>query len=188
MKRKKTAARPNTSPDINSLASELSYAGDREVIARTCTEISDHLRTLSLPEEYLVFLEIGRAPKRNFAQRLSGALAQKIADALRPTFPGIYPDASGRGHEREQQGPKGSRSSMSYSPPGKRVCAYLSRSKRSTSKTRKPNDIPRTSNALTASCARKLQTATNTIPTRCSLVSFSFQLKLHLTESVVVPA
>lgn len=107
MKRKKTAARPNTSPDINSLASELSYAGDREVIARTCTEISDHLRTLSLPEEYLVFLEIGRAPKRNFAQRLSGALAQKIADALRPTFPGIYPDASGRGHEREQQGAEG---------------------------------------------------------------------------------
>lgn len=107
MKRTKTIAAPNTSRDINSLASELRYAGDREVIARTCAEISDHLRTLSLPEEYLAFLEIGRAPKRNFAQRFSGALAQKVADALRPEFSGIYPDESGRGHERRQQGAEG---------------------------------------------------------------------------------
>ena len=107
MKKAKAFRKPDTSLEINSLASELRYAGDREVIARTCAEIGDHLRTLSLPEEYWRFLEIGRAPKRNFAQRLSGALAQKFADAFRPTFPGIYPDDTGRGHERKQQGAEG---------------------------------------------------------------------------------
>jgi hypothetical protein len=107
MKRPKEIVRPDTSPDIDSLANELRYAGDREFIARTCVEISDHLRTLSLPNEYSAFLEIGRAPKRNFAQRLSGALAQKFSDALRPNFPGIFPDLSGRGHERSQQGAEG---------------------------------------------------------------------------------
>ena len=100
MKSAKVTARPDTSADLDSLASELRYAGDRELIARTCAEIADHLRTLSLPDEYSDFLEIGRAAKRNFAQRLSAALAQKLSDALRPTFPGIFPDESGRGHER----------------------------------------------------------------------------------------
>ena len=103
----KVTARPDTSADLDSLASELRYAGDRELIARTCAEIADHLRTLSLPDEYSDFLEIGRAAKRNFAQRLSAALAQKLSDALRPTFPGIFPDESGRGHERRQQGAEG---------------------------------------------------------------------------------
>jgi hypothetical protein len=107
MKKAKTLQKPDTSLDINSLTSELRYAGDREIIARTCAEIGDHLRTLSLPEDYWKFLEIGRAPKRNFAQRLSGALAQKFADALRLKFPGIYPDETGRGHERKQQGAEG---------------------------------------------------------------------------------
>lgn len=107
MKRPKGPIRPDTSPDGNSLASELRFAGNREVIAQTCAEISDHLGTLSLPVAYLDFIEIGRAAKRNFAQRLSSALAQKLADALRPRFPGIYPDESGKGHERRQQGAEG---------------------------------------------------------------------------------
>jgi hypothetical protein len=107
MKKEKAPEKPATSRDINSLATELRYAGDREAIERSCTEIIDHIRTLPLPEEYLDFIEIGRAPKRNFAQRFSGALAQKLADALRHEFPGIYPDESGRGHERRQQGAGG---------------------------------------------------------------------------------
>src|SRR5262249_39222508 len=57
--------------------------------------------------EYWKFIEIGRARKKNFAQRLSNALAQKFADALRPRFPGIYPDEEGRDHERRQRGAEG---------------------------------------------------------------------------------
>jgi len=107
MKKAKSVQKPDTSTDLNSLASELRYAGDREIIARTCAEIGDHLRTLSLPEEYWKFLEIGRAPKHGFAHKLSRALTQKFADALRPKFSGIYPDEGGRGHERKQQGAEG---------------------------------------------------------------------------------
>jgi hypothetical protein len=107
MKKAKAGPKPDTSTDINSVASELRYAGDREGIVRTRTVIDDHLRTLSIPEEYWKFLEFGRAAKRNFAQRFSVALAQKFADALRPKFPGIYPDEQGRGHERKQQGAGG---------------------------------------------------------------------------------
>jgi len=40
-----------------------------------------------------------REEKKNYAQRLSNALAQTIADALRPTFPDITPTAAGRGQE-----------------------------------------------------------------------------------------
>lgn len=40
-----------------------------------------------------------REEKKNYAQRLSNALAQTIADALRPTFPDITPTATGRGQE-----------------------------------------------------------------------------------------
>lgn len=43
-----------------------------------------------------------RAPrdeKKNYAQRLSNALAQTIADALRPTFADVTPTASGQGQE-----------------------------------------------------------------------------------------
>lgn len=40
-----------------------------------------------------------RAEKKNYAQRLSNALAQTIADALRPNFPNITPSATGRGQE-----------------------------------------------------------------------------------------
>lgn len=107
MKKAKAVQKPDTSPDINSVASELRYAGDREVIARTRAEVGDHLRTLPLPEEYWKYLEFGRAAKRDFAQRLSVALAQKFADALRPKFRGIYPDEQGRGHERKQLGAGG---------------------------------------------------------------------------------
>lgn len=40
-----------------------------------------------------------RADKKNYAQRLSNALAQTIADALRPAHKSVTPDAAGRGQE-----------------------------------------------------------------------------------------
>jgi hypothetical protein len=40
-----------------------------------------------------------QAKKRNYAQRLSNALAQTVADALRPTYPAVTPTASGHGQE-----------------------------------------------------------------------------------------
>ncbi|MBX6370463.1 MAG: hypothetical protein IRZ04_21035 [Rhodospirillales bacterium] len=48
-----------------------------------------------------------RAGKKNFAQALSTALAQKFADALRRRFPEILPDAEGRQHESRARTSKG---------------------------------------------------------------------------------
>jgi hypothetical protein len=48
-----------------------------------------------------------RAGKKNFAQALSTALAQKFADGLRPRFPEILPDAEGRQHESRARTSKG---------------------------------------------------------------------------------
>jgi hypothetical protein len=90
---------PPTSKDLDSIVEELRYAGDRAAIDETCADISRHLRELSLPEHYWNYIELGRGQKKNFAQRFSNALAQKIADALRPKFPGVLPDEHGRGHE-----------------------------------------------------------------------------------------
>lgn len=42
-----------------------------------------------------------RDDKKNYAQRLSNALAQTVADALRPAFPTITPTADGLGQESE---------------------------------------------------------------------------------------
>lgn len=104
---KKTRLKPPTSPELDSLAAELRHAGDREDIAKTCTEIAEHLRTLGLPDRYWDFIEIGRGAKKNFAQRLSTSLAQKIADALRSRFRGINPDDTGRRHESKALGSLG---------------------------------------------------------------------------------
>src|SRR5262249_8293893 len=48
-----------------------------------------------------------QAEKKNYAERLSRALAWMIADALRPRFPGISPDESGRRQEAISFGGKG---------------------------------------------------------------------------------
>ena len=40
-----------------------------------------------------------REEKKNYAERLSNQLAQRIADALRPTFPSVTPTAAGKGRE-----------------------------------------------------------------------------------------
>jgi hypothetical protein len=48
-----------------------------------------------------------REAKKNYAQRLSNALAQAVADALRPQFPDITPTASGAGQEAQVPVDKG---------------------------------------------------------------------------------
>lgn len=45
--------------------------------------------------------------KKNYAERLSRALAQRFADALRPTFPGILPGSKGEGQESRARSAKG---------------------------------------------------------------------------------
>jgi hypothetical protein len=107
MKRKPIATKADTSHDVDSLSAELRYAGDRESIEQMCVTILDHLRSLKLPASYLGYIEIGRSAKRNFAQRLSTAVAQKIADALRSRFKGINPDESGHRHESKTMGAGG---------------------------------------------------------------------------------
>lgn len=104
---KAKATKPGTSADFDSLADELRYAGSRERISAICTELADDLRAFDIPEEYWSFVEIGRGPKKNFAQRLSTAIAQKIADALRPTLKSVLPDASGYRHEARALGAAG---------------------------------------------------------------------------------
>ncbi len=59
-----------------------------------------------------------RADKKNYAERLSRALAQRFADELRPRFPGILPDETGRGQESKARGAHGvKRLDVNYSTP-----------------------------------------------------------------------
>lgn len=106
-KQRKTREAPPVSADVDSVVEELRHGGDREDIVKKCTTIGDYLRALNLPDDYWGYIEIGRGPKKNFAQRFSASLAQKIANALRGTFDGIYPDASGRWHESTSRGAGG---------------------------------------------------------------------------------
>jgi hypothetical protein len=48
-----------------------------------------------------------REAKKNYAERLSRALAQRFADALRKPFPEILPDANGDMHESKARSAKG---------------------------------------------------------------------------------
>ena len=66
----------------DTIAPELARAGDR-AMARTPTE------------------------KKNYAEAVSRALAQRLADTLRPIFPGILPDPKGRGQESRARSAKG---------------------------------------------------------------------------------
>lgn len=50
-----------------------------------------------------------RAQKKNYAERLSRALAQRLADELRCRFPGILPDEAGRGQESRVRAAHGAR-------------------------------------------------------------------------------
>jgi hypothetical protein len=63
---------------------ELTAAGDRDAVARGAA-----------------------AAKKNYAETLSRALAQRIADTLRNSFPGILPDPDGAGQESRARTGKG---------------------------------------------------------------------------------
>lgn len=115
---KKTKTKPPTSADLNRIDAELRHSGDREQIASALSEISSHLESLSIPAEYWDYIELGRAVKRNFAQRLSTCLAQKIADALRSKFKGILPDEKGAKHESRSGSASGLKKiDVNYSNP-----------------------------------------------------------------------
>jgi hypothetical protein len=101
-------SRASTSADLDSIAVELAWAGSRAQILGTCEKIVAYLRSGGFPNEYIEYLDVGRTARRNFAQRLSTALAQKVADALRLRgMPEIFPDEFGRGHESKSRGASG---------------------------------------------------------------------------------
>ena len=100
---------PPTSTDFDKIDAELSYAGDRELIASLIVKVGDFVGNLDIPPEYRKYIEFGRAVKHSFAHRLSTCLAQKIANGLRPKFRDILPDATGARHESRSgsaSGPK----------------------------------------------------------------------------------
>jgi hypothetical protein len=88
-----------TSQNFDSIGSELRFAGDRALIQSVIVKVAEFVRNLDIPPEYRKYIEFGRAVKRAYAQRLSTALAQKIADGLRPRFRNILPDEHGAKHE-----------------------------------------------------------------------------------------
>ncbi|MFN9810098.1 MAG: hypothetical protein ACK6CU_10755 [Deltaproteobacteria bacterium] len=66
------------------------------------------LEAIGVDESDFEIIEItGRGAKKNHAQRLSTAIAQKVADALRGDFPDIAPDEDGGGHESLSAGAEG---------------------------------------------------------------------------------
>jgi hypothetical protein len=99
--------KPPTSNDLNRIDSELRYAGDPKKIMSAISEIEAHIDKLDIPAEYKRYIEFGRAVKRDFAQRLSTCIAQKVADALRPKLKGILPDEKGEKHESESASASG---------------------------------------------------------------------------------
>lgn len=59
-----------------------------------------------------------QAKKKNYAEKLSRGLAQLIANALRPHFDGILPDATGLGQESRARSAKGYKKlDVNYSTP-----------------------------------------------------------------------
>lgn len=61
---------------------------------------------------------VSQSQKKNYAERLSRALAQRFANALRPDFPGIFPDEAGQGHESRARTSKGFKKlDVNYSTP-----------------------------------------------------------------------
>ncbi len=115
--RKPSRAVP-TSPNIDDFSAELKYAGNRSDLVNRIDRLYKVLEQLGLDETDRRLVELGRGEKKNFAQRLSTAVAQKIADALRPDFPAILPNADGRGHESRSKGASGLKKiDVNYSLP-----------------------------------------------------------------------
>jgi len=64
------------------------------------------------------FQSADRKDKKNYAERLSRAIAEQVASSLRPRFRGIIPTEDGSGHEsmaRSSRGPK--KLDVNYSTP-----------------------------------------------------------------------
>lgn len=115
---KAKSKKPPTSGDLDRIDVELRHAGDRETIIAVRARIDAHLRSLDIPAEHLGYIEFGRAVKRDFAQRLSTCLAQKVADALRPKFRGVLPDETGGKHESRSGSASGLKKlDVNYSNP-----------------------------------------------------------------------
>ena len=87
------------SPDIDDFSVELKFAGNRIDLVNRINRLYRVLEQLGLDETDRRLVELGRGEKKNFAQRFSTAIAQKIAEALRKDFPGIQPSADYKGHE-----------------------------------------------------------------------------------------
>lgn len=61
---------------------------------------------------------VTQAQKKNYAERLSRALAQRVADALRTDFDGVLPDPNGAGQESRVRSAKGYKKlDVNYSTP-----------------------------------------------------------------------
>jgi hypothetical protein len=111
-------AKPPTSPDFDSIESELRHAGDRELIKSLIVKVGDFVRGLDIPPEYRKYIEFGRAVKHAYAHRLSTCLAQRIADGLRTKFRGILPDEYGAKHESRSGSASGLKKlDVNYSNP-----------------------------------------------------------------------
>lgn len=96
-----------TSKDLNSFEAELRHAGDRADLVRRIDRLREALVKVKLDDADRKLIELGRGAKKNFAQALSTAIAQKTADALRADFKGIFPTADGKGHESKSSGAGG---------------------------------------------------------------------------------
>lgn len=86
---------------------EFEAAGDRHEIVRLTELILGQLEALGLDQRSRSFVEVGRAEKKNYAQRLSTSIAQKVADALRHRFKTVLPTATGERQESRSMGAGG---------------------------------------------------------------------------------
>lgn len=105
--RRRKRTKPPTSKSLNDFSSELRHGGDRKAIQERVKRLRSELAKTLSETDFEIVEVTGRAAKRNLAQRFSASIAQKIADSLRPDFPGIWPDETGAGHESLSRGARG---------------------------------------------------------------------------------
>ena len=123
-----------------------------------------------------------RTDKKNYAELLSRALAQRFADALRSSFNGILPNPDGSGQESKARTGKGLKKlDVNYSTVELGLGLGVSIK---TINFRDPKTRRYTKNSpeSTTSCARKPRIITNGNPTRCSAPSCSFRWTRVTTE------
>ncbi len=107
-----------TSQSLDDFSRELSYAGDRAAILSMNDKVRGILVAAGLDPEIAASVDAERAAKKNYAQRLSEAVAQKTADGLRHRFKGILPNESGGGRESNVHGATGlKRIDVNYMTP-----------------------------------------------------------------------